>query len=296
MIKSKLSGLQALPYVLLVGGLMGSGAVVVRFALDQIGPMALRSVQLVIALAAFLAVYAFQPARHFPRQPGVWARVAVWGLIGTAAPMAGFVMALEYLSSGVASLLITLNPVLVMLLAHFFLDDEKLNGRRLVGALIALAGAGVIILTGESGLADLSRADPRGYAWVGLAVISVPVAFIYARRVLKNEDSFDTTMIRLVVAGAIFIVLSAAGGQFDFSRLQISGVAALIYTGLFVMFFSLRMEFGIIKNYGPTAASQISYVIPVAATLGGALFLGERITLTIIAGMVCIFVGLRLLR
>ena len=285
-----------MPYVLLVGGLMGSGAVVVRYALDQIGPMALRSVQIIIAVLAFLAVYAFQPERRFPRQPAVWARVAVWGLVGTAAPMAGFVMALEYLSSGVATLLVTLNPVLVMLLAHFFLDDEKLNGRRMVGALVALAGAGVIILSGESGLADLGRANPRGYAWIGLAVFSVPLAFVYARRVLNNEDTFDATMIRLVVAGGIFIVLSAAGGQFDFSRLQISGVAALIYTGLFVMFFSLRMEFGIIKNYGPTAASQISYVIPVAATLGGALFLGERITLTIIAGMVCIFVGLRLLR
>lgn len=296
MIKSKLAGLQALPYVLLAGGLMGSGAVVVRFALDQIEPMALRSVQVVIAVAAFMMVYAFQPGRRFPRQPAVWARVAVWGLFGTVAPMAGFIMSLEYLSSGVASLLITLNPVLVMLLAHFFLDDEKLNGRRMIGALVALAGAGIIILNGESGLADLGRADPRGYAWIGLAAFSVPVAFIYARRFLNNEDTFDATMIRLVVAGIIFIILAAAGGQFDFSRLRFSGVAALVFTGLFVMFFALRMEFGIIKDFGPTAASQISYVIPVAATLGGALFLGELITLTIIAGMGCIFIGLRLLR
>jgi drug/metabolite transporter (DMT)-like permease len=296
MIKSKLAGLQALPYVLLAGGLMGSGAVVSRYALEQVEPMALRSVQLVIALAAFSMVYIFQPARHFPRQPAVWARVAVWGIIGTAAPMAGFIMSLKYLSSGVASLLVTLNPVLVMLLAHFLLDDEKLNGRRLIGALVALAGAAIIILSGENGLADLGRADPRGYAWIGLAAFSVPVAFIYARRFLNNEDTFDATMIRLVVAGFIFIVLAATGGQFDFSRLRFSGAAALIFTGLFVMFFALRMEFSIIKNFGPTAASQISYVIPVAATLGGAIFLGESITLTIIAGMICIFIGLRLLR
>jgi len=275
---------------------MGSGAVVSRYALEQVEPMALRSVQLVIALAAFSMVYIFQPARHFPRQPAVWARVAVWGIIGTAAPMAGFIMSLKYLSSGVASLLVTLNPVLVMLLAHFLLDDEKLNGRRLIGALVALAGAAIIILSGENGLADLGRADPRGYAWIGLAAFSVPVAFIYARRFLNNEDTFDATMIRLVVAGFIFIVLAATGGQFDFSRLRFSGAAALIFTGLFVMFFALRMEFSIIKNFGPTAASQISYVIPVAATLGGAIFLGESITLTIIAGMICIFIGLRLLR
>jgi drug/metabolite transporter (DMT)-like permease len=127
-------------------------------------------------------------------------------------------------------------------------------------------------------------------------VTSVAASTIYARRLLKREDTYDVTLIRFLVAGAVFAVLSAAGGEYDFSRLQVSGVLAVIYTGLFVMFFALRMEFGIIQEFGPTAASQVSYIIPVAATLGGVLFLGEHITLMILFGMGCIFLGLRLMR
>ena len=55
------------------------------------------------------------------------------------------------------------------------------------------------------------------------------------------------------------------------------------------------VSFRIIQRFGATVSSQTSYIIPIVATTCGALFLGERVTWPMVAGMAVIFLGLGLL-
>ena len=54
--------------------------------------------------------------------------------------MTAIVMSLQYQSSGVTSMLITTGPAVTVFLAHFFLPDETLTRRKIVGTVLSLAG------------------------------------------------------------------------------------------------------------------------------------------------------------
>ena len=162
---------RALPYVLLLGFFYGSTLVGSRFSVGQYDPRTYISLRLLIAASAHLFLYGIT-RRRLPEWGRLWRLAIVLGVIGTAIPMTSIVSSLQYQSSGVTSMLLTLNPAVTVLLAQLFLPDELLTWRKALGVTIALAGASLLILLGETGLADFAQADWRGYAWVLLGVLA----------------------------------------------------------------------------------------------------------------------------
>ena len=286
---------KALPYIVLLGFMFGSNMVAARFGLGQMQPNVFNSLRLVIVMICFILIYALSPNRSWPRDRGLWLHAGIWGVVGLAIPMACFISALKYQSSGVNSLLITLNTATTVILAHFFLPDEKINPRKLLGIAIAFAGASLILLRGETGLADLTEANWRGYALVAVGVIGTSVGYVYARRTLQNNDEFHVVSVRMVTAALALIPFTGLSVGFDLNAVRWSGLLALLFSGIVGTFLTFQVEFSIVKRFGASSASESAYVVPVVAASLGALFLGEQITWTIVIGMAIIFVGIALL-
>ena len=281
--------------VLLLGVFYGSTLVVSRFSVGQYDPRVYITLRLTISAAAHALVYAFSRTRRWPTDPSLWVRAGILGLIGTALPMTAIVSSLQYQSSGITSLLLTLNPAVVVILAQIFLADEPMTWRRIAGVLIAFSGAGLLLMRGETGLATLAQADWRGYAWISVGILGGASATVYARRMLRFENAIDVAAIRMTVAAAALIPVTGLTVGYDLSRVDAAGYVALAYAALIGTFSGMILNFYIIKHHGATPASQVSYVIPVVATALGALFLGEQITLIMLVGMVIIFAGITLL-
>jgi drug/metabolite transporter (DMT)-like permease len=286
---------KALPYIILLGFLFGSNMVAARFSLGQFDPNTFNSLRLIIVTFCFVLIYAVSPKKRWPRDRKLWLNAGLWGIIGLAIPMTAFITSLKYLSSGVASLLVTLNAPATVLMAQVFLADEKLTKRKVIGILIAFAGAALILIRGESGLAEFVRADWRGYALVGVGVLTAAGGLIYARRFLQGGDNIDVVAIRMVVSALVIIPFTYLMGGFDMSNVQTSGILVLIYAAIIATLLTFLLEFYIVDHFGASSASQSSYVIPVVATTLGVLLLGEQVTATIILGMIAIFIGLRFL-
>lgn len=281
--------------VLLLGAFYGSTLVVSRFSVGQYDPRVYISLRLTMAAGAHALVYAFSRTRRWPRDPSLWVRAGLLGLLGTALPMTSIVSSLQYQSSGMTSLLLTLNPAVTVVLAQIFLADEPLTWRKVAGVLIAFSGAGLLLLRGETGLAHLAQADWRGYAWVGIGILGGASATVYARRMLRFENAVDVASVRMAVAALALIPVTGLTVGYDLSRVDAAGYAALIYAALIGTFSGMLLNFYIIKHHGATPASQVSYVIPVVATALGALFLDEQITVVMLIGMAVVFFGITLL-
>jgi len=284
----------AVPYVLFIGLLFGSSLVVSRFSVGQFDPRVYTSLRLAIAAGLHLAAYLFIGSRAWPRSLYLWKHAAVLGIIGTAIPMTSVILGLQYQSSGVTSLLLTLNPAITVVLAEIFLQDENLTRMKVVGVLIAFLGAGLLLLRGETGLASFAQADWRGYAWTGLGILSSAVGGVYAKRFLGEADGFDVASVRMFSAAIAINLIVIFTVGYDLSRVVNSGYVALAYA-TFSTFFGFIISFRIIQRFGATVSSQTSYIIPIVAATCGALFLGEIVTWPMVAGMAVIFLGLALL-
>jgi drug/metabolite transporter (DMT)-like permease len=278
--------------VYLPGILLGSTLVMTRFGLGQFAPQVFVAMRLSGAALMFLVVYLLFRYRAWPKSPSLWLRAGLFGIIGSAITMSAYTNSMRFQSSGVTSLLATLSPIVTVLMAHFFLKDEPLDVWRLAGALIAFFGAGILLVRGESGLADLARADWRGYAFALLGMTCNAAGLVFARRYLRFEDPFVVTSIRILVGATAVTILAGINPGFDFSNVRLTGVLALAYASVVGTFLAFLFYLMSVQRFGATAASQSEYLVPLAATGLGVLILGERVTPTMLAGMVCIFLGL----
>jgi drug/metabolite transporter (DMT)-like permease len=287
--------LQALPYVLLQGFLFGSTLIASRFSVGQFRPTTYIGMRMVLASLCHLAVYMLARRQKWPNSSHLWRHAALLGIVGTAVPMVAIVSSLQYQSAGLTSVLLTSGPAVTVLMAHFFLADETLNPVKVAGVVLALGGAVLLVVRGESGLPDVSQASPLGYGLVVLAIISASSMTIYARKFMREYDFFDVASVRMFVATLTVMPLSALLVGVDLSSVDVRGYTALVYAALVGTFSGLMLSFYNIKRFGATAAAMPLYVIPVVASLGGALVLDEQITTGMLAGTGLIAAGIALI-
>jgi drug/metabolite transporter (DMT)-like permease len=286
---------ESLPYISLLALVFGVGLVASRYGVAQIDALTFVALRLIIASICFGLVYALHKGRALPRDRRVWRHAPVLGVLGTAIPMTLIIASLQFQSSGMTALLLTAGPVFTVLMAHFFLDDEKLSRRTSVGVALALCGAVLLIVLGETGLPDASEANPIGYAMLLVSMIVFSVATIYVRRTMHGLDTFDVGAVRMWTAVLVVLPVSILLSGFDLSRVTGLGVVSILYTGVGVAFLGLLLELGITQRFGATAVAMTSNLIPVAAMITGALLLDETITAGMIAGLVLIVGGVSII-
>lgn len=286
---------KAFPYIGLLGFLWGSNLVVARVGVNQFDPMIFVGLRLVISSLAFILVYTFSTRRSIPTDRKLWLTATFLGVVSTAIPMTMMLTSLTYQSSGVTALLITTAPAFITVAAHFFLPDEQMNGRKALGVLLALLGAALVVVRGESGLPDVAQGNPIGYGLVIVALLFETAGTIFIRKRMQQFTAFDVTAVRLTVAGITIMPLALLLRGFDLSQVTNSGWLSLIYTALFGAFAAQIVAFTITKRFGATAFSLTSYIIPVVAGTIGVLWLDERITPWMMLGLVLIGGGILLI-
>lgn len=286
--------LKALPFVILTGFLFGSTLIASRFSVGQFHPLNYISFRLMLASSAHVLIYLFSQ-RAFPRDRTLWWRAGIYGVFGTALNLVGMVSSLQYLSSGLVAILITVSPAVTSLLAHFSLPEERLNLKQWSGVLLALGGAIFLAVAGENGLPDVSP-EPVGYLFVGTAMLAGSVMTIYARRKLQGFDSFDTASIRMWIATLTVVPLTTLFIGYDMSGVNMQGVGAVIYAAFVGTFSGFIIQLYTITRFGAVPASMVTYVIPLVSVTGGILILGETFTPLMVAGIAIIVTGITLVQ
>ncbi len=285
----------ALPFIILSGFLYGSTMVISRFSVGQFEPTTYLGLRFVLASFGHVMVYTLHLRdQRWPRDPRLWRLALILG-IGTAITFTGIISSLRFQSSGITSILNTANPAITVVIAHFALADERLNRRKVTGVVLALAGALLLAVRGESGLPDIAKASPIGYLLVAGAMIVGGFNTVYARKYLTQYPAFDVASIRMFAATLTVLPLSVLLIGMDLSPVNLQGYAALGYAAVVGTFLGLLLNFYNIQRFGATAGAMAAYIIPIFATLGGVFLLGEHITYGMLAGMTLILSGVWLI-
>ena len=288
--------LEAIPYIVVLGTLFGSTLLASRFSVGQFESMTYVGLRLVSAGVIHALIYLVTgPKRPWPRGNGIWWKAAILAITGTAVPMNLITLSLLYQSSGVTSILITLSPAITVVLAHIFLEDERLTLYKGLGVLLALSGAVLMLVLGETGLPDASEANPVGYLVVFISMLSSSLTTIFVRKNMQDFDPLDVASIRMWVAGLVVMPLSLLLVGFDLSRVNQQGWMVFGWATLIGTVLAQMLSFYIIQRFGATSSAMTSYIMPVVVSIGGALLLGEEITWGMGGAMVLIFIGILLI-
>src|SRR5215218_3739434 len=189
---------------LLLCCIWGSTWMFIKLGLRDLPPVSFAAARFLLATAILSAIVAARRAR-LPRGRAEWALLAQTGVLAFGLNYGLLFWGEQHISSGLAALLQATIPVFGMLLAHPYLPGERLNARKLAGALLGVVGVGVIFssqLGAEGGMA----------AW-GSAAVLVGAFFVsYANVLVKAQGArLDAAVLSAGQMGCGFLALAAAG-------------------------------------------------------------------------------------
>ncbi len=269
--------------LVMVAALWGASFLFQRIAAPAFGAVPLAAVRVVVAAAVLLPLLAWRGGfGDLQRRPGAF---LLLGAMSTAVPFVLFAWAVLSVSAGVAAILNATAPMFGALVAWVWLR-ERPGALQMLGLAIGFAGV-LWLVTARTGL-DTGAA--RGPVLAGLlACLCYGIAGNYTRRSFTAVPSLTIATGSQVGAAVLLAPLAiwawpaAAPGAREWIAAIVLGVLS---TGLaFVLYFRL------LSRVGATRAMTVTLLIPAFAMLWGALFLGERVTLTMIAGCVVILSG-----
>jgi drug/metabolite transporter (DMT)-like permease len=265
----------------------GSTYLAIRIAIETMPPFLMAAVR--FALAGAL-MYVFAIGRGDPDgsdRPGrrQWLAALVVGGLLLAGGNGMVSWGEQYISSGLAALLVATVPLWMVVLSHLF-GDERLTWPVLVGVVVGLVGVGV-----------LARPSGSGNGVVGVvAVLTAAILWasgsVYARRAPLPRRPLVATSLEMLCGAAVLAVAAAATGelgQLHLAALSARSVAALAYLAVFGSIVAFTSYVWLLKTSRPSIAGTYAYVNPAVAVVLGFLVLGEPLTLpTIVGGAIII--------
>jgi drug/metabolite transporter (DMT)-like permease len=250
---------------------------------DGVPPAFLAWCRVTLAAAVLLALAWRAGTLPSLRGRGRW--LALFAVFEIAVPFPLIATGERHVDSSVAAIIIAAAPLIVALLALRFDHSERVDGRRLVGLLIGLAGVVALVGIDIAGRAD----ELLGAAAILVAAAGYAAGPMVLNRKLTDADPRATMGASLAIAAVLLTPFAAAAPPAAVPSSE--ALAALLVLGLVCTAAAFVIYNGLIAEIGPGRALVITYVAPVVAVALGVTVLGERPGAGAIAGLLLIIAG-----
>ncbi|QQS36146.1 MAG: DMT family transporter [Ignavibacteriales bacterium] len=264
---------------IVLGIIWSSSFMWIKIALEEIGPTTLVAFRVLFGFL-FCAAIIFIQRTNWPAKFNEWWPLLFLGLINQAIPFFLISWGQQAIDSSVAAILDATVPLFTIVIAHFFLDDDKMTVFKVTGLLIGFIGV-VILLSKDVGE---SASSVMGQAAVVLASMFYAVSGIFIRRKTQNTPGYIRSGIPLL--SATFIMWPFAfitESPIQFPQLEITWIS-LLFLGIVGSGFAFVLAYYLIHEIGPTKLSFVTYIFPLGGVILGVVFLNEQMTWQILLG------------
>lgn len=275
----------------LLGLVWGSSFLWIKIAVAEIGPATLVGYRLLfgVGVTAAIVLASKQP---LPRDRATLAKLALLGITNTALPFVLISWGEVHIDSAQASILNGTVPLFTIVIAHFFLHDERITAPRLAGLLAGFTG--VVVLVSRDAGSSVFGGAVMGQLAVILGSLLYAGSAVFARRNLRGLTPLVQALIPMAVADAfIWPVAALTEGPLVLPALPITW-AAIAWLGILGSSMAYLIFFYLLNAWGPTRATVVTYVFPVVGLILGIVFLNERVDFRLAFGSLLIVGGIAL--
>jgi drug/metabolite transporter (DMT)-like permease len=207
----------------------------------------------------------------------------------------GFVIwAQQGIPSGIAALIVTSVPVIVLVLDWAFFGKRAPSMQALIGVALGFAGV-VIIVTHTHTLSGSAR--PIYVAALIVAAIGWSFGTLLQKRSAARDTVLSFTCFQMLAGGVFQLIMAAITGEwmrFDAAHISATSMFALLYLILFGSIFGLNCYLWLLTRMPTQKVTTYALVNPVVALFLGAVFLHERITSTVVLAASLVLSGVAL--
>lgn len=266
----------------------GSSFALTKISVETISPewvVAIRQITATLILVPF----AYAKGEVFPEYT-LWPSIFWLSITGFVLPFFAIAWGLQYIESGLGGILIATIPLVITILAHLLLPDERMGWLKLAGVIIGFVGA--IFMIGPAKLLSIQN---QGMAFWGQMAVLLG-AFSYALHAVTTRRAPQMTVIgrsAYVSLASCLLVVPYALISTPEKLWQGSPASwiAVIMLGIFASAIASILLYRLLEHAGASFVSFVNYLIPAFAVLLGAIALGERLALEVLFGFGFILLG-----
>jgi drug/metabolite transporter (DMT)-like permease len=272
-----------------MGLVWGASFLFMKVALDGVSFYQVAWARLVFG-GLTLGLVVLLTRQRLPRERAVYLHFLVIAITNCVIPHLAFAWAEQYVSSGLASIYNAVTPITTALMVTLAFHVEKLNRGQLLGIAIGISGVVVIIAPWQHAA---FTGDLAGQLACLLAATCYGFSFGYIRKFLSHRPIPGATFafLNIGVAGAIMLLLTPviAWQPVDLTP---GIVASLLTLGVLGTGIAYIWNINVLRAWGPTNASTVTYITPVVGVLLGVIVLGETFSANQPAGAALVLVGI----
>jgi drug/metabolite transporter (DMT)-like permease len=195
-----------------------------------------------------------------------------------------------YITSGLASLISTLNPLFVLAI-NLILGYEKLSYKTIIGILFGMTG---MFLLYQSRINELLIPEYRGgIIAVFIAILCWSIGTIITKKgSTKSLSMLMNVSLQMIIAGFVLTIIQyALTPTIVFENWSMRSVIAMIYLAIFGSVVGYVAFSYLLTQISSTKVTVLAYINVVVALFLGWLILDEEITLRIVLATLFIISG-----
>ncbi|HEX4946073.1 MAG TPA: EamA family transporter [Blastocatellia bacterium] len=273
---------------LLLSLIWGSTWLFVKIGLAVLPPFMFAGLRFGAAAILLWAVVTLRKSA-IPRTWREW-RVIVWvGLTGMSINYGLIFWGGKHIPSGLSAVLQAMIPAFGLVLAHYFLPNEKITWRKALGVATGIAGV-ALIFSNQFHLADtMALAGSAALLTSALVVAGTNIIVkIHGQAIdpiVMAAGQMTVGVIPLFVVGAIW---EGNPLHFPWTQTMVLVLLYLVSIGSVVPF---TLFYWLIRHMDVTKTMLISLLTPVIAVVLGMIGLGEQLTWQVGVGTLLILAG-----
>ena len=189
-------------------------------------------------------------------------------------------LAILYMPSGTAAVVIYLQPILVGFLSYLMLA-EPLSAAKVVGLVLGFSG---VVVVSVGSLSEASLGTPLGVAFGVASAVSWALGTVYFKKYGENLSTLWAVGGPFLLGG---ICLTALGLALEpLSEISWTGtyVASWLYASLVGTALAWILWLGLVRAGEASRVSAYVFFVPLVSVLLGALFLGESLSSLLLVG------------
>jgi drug/metabolite transporter (DMT)-like permease len=190
----------------------------------------------------------------------------------------------EYVSSGLASLIVALVPIWVVIIEAWFFRAGRMTAKGFVGLALGIAGLVVLLWPRITSGSHLGRLELLGSGILAGASFFWALGSVFSHRYNLTVDVFVSAAWQMVLGGSVNAIIALIFGQFPKTRWSAHALEGIAYLVVFGSWIGYSCYIYLLEHVPTPKVATYAYVNPIVAVFLGWMILREQVDWFMLVG------------
>jgi len=277
---------------LILCGIWGSTWLFIKLGLNDLPPLTFAGIRFLCASSILVAII-FARGVRWPRKRSEWLVIAIVGWLQFSLNYGLVFWGEQRIPSGLAAVLQSTFPAFGLVIAHFYLPEERITPKKVMGVLLGVIGVGIVF---SDQLSFAGKAALAGSVALVLSAVCGSYGNVLVKAYGTQIDPFVLAAGQMVCGFPPLLALGIATEgnpiHFHWTATAVIALAYLVIVGSVIAF---TLFYWLVRHMDVINTMLIALVTPVVAVLLGMMVLHEKFNWRLFAGAACIISGIGLI-